>query len=542
MRKKLLNIFFICFLTFLFLGLDSLKVFAQTSQSIYIAPNKTNFLLGENICIGISDLPGIESGTSTKVKLYADGPNSECKDGCEKDLFFTRSLFANNALCMTFTDKDVGSWNAYIEYNGIKSNTINYTVGNQLSITNATNSGFAQGSQREIVFTANDSKDLTVYVNNMITYDFQADTRGVQVDSWYTADQPDSCPGGISKANEIKPWVMSGFAPTSLITAQVQPCQEGRIYTITVALRDAITGNILGSSSITVRVKKSGEQSSSFCSNIQENKTYTLEEIQNIFSPIIWAEYRSCDIQRQNAADIYNPKTNYYSPSGDPTGIPPGNLYKADHYSTSFDKQGNIQRVKVGSAYLCSYSVGKLALLFGAPWSGEYCLPGFDRGFNTDYCAGNDLGQITQYIKSTCGKSINISSISNPLLPAPSQNPPVSGITASQTSTSKSQSSSTFNIHQNVYNPLDVSFYTGPTTIPGVTDKTRTTTTNQTSTQPQNQGTPSNISVINSLVDTLAKLTSILDSAKNLNAQAQQSIIQALQAVVDGIKNIISKL
>jgi hypothetical protein len=540
MRKKLLNIFFICFLTFLFLGLDSLKVFAQTSQSIYIAPNKTNFLLGENICIGISDLPGIESGTSTKVKLYADGPNSECKDGCEKDLFFIRSPFANNALCMTFTDKDVGSWNAYIEYNGIKSNTINYTVENQLLITNATNSSSAQGSQREIVFTANKSKDLTVYVNNMIEYDFQADTRGVRIDSWYTADQPDSCPGGISKANEIKPWVISGSISTFPIVAQVQPCQEGRTYTITVALRDESTGNILGSSSITVRVKKSSEQSSSFCSNIQENKTYTLEEIQNIFSPLIKEEFTSCSSQ---AADINNLKTNYYSPSGDPTGIPPGNLYKVDRYLTSFNDNGTIKyRAQSGSAYLCSYSVGKLAPLFGPPWSGEYCLPGFDRGVNYDYCVPDDLSPITQYIKSTCGKSINISSISNPPLPAPSQNSPVSGITASQTSTSKFQSSSTSNISPNIYNPLDVSIYTGPTTIPGVTNRIGTTTTNQTSTQPQNQGTPSNISVINSLVDTLAKLTSILDSAKNLNAQAQQSIIQALQAVVDGIKNIISKL
>jgi len=419
MKKTFLNNFFICFLIFLLLSLDFIKVFAQTSQSIYIAPNKTNFVLGDKVCIGISDLPGAESGTSTKIKLYTDGPNSECKDGCEQDLLFIRSPFGNNALCMTPTDKDeVGSWNAYIEYNGIKSNTINYQIADKEEVTNQiSNNEITQKFQSYLKANGFDD-NITVYPGNTINYTFWSNVTGSDdftIESWYTSDTPDNCPGGITRPGEVKPWILSGRFASTGGTSSVQDCQAGKTYKITVVLRDR-QGNIVGGDTLNVSVRSPSERTinPSFCDAIQSGNTYTLDQITRLIRPAYEEQYYSCTLQR-NSGDI-----KYYVPDGNPSSVPPGNAYYADWNYTEISPDGKslITKKIPKGIILCSYDNPLTATLSNAPLSLDFCDLGGPFKSRTDYCLKNDMGAddfaqkniqaLKQEIQSSCSKSVNI--------------------------------------------------------------------------------------------------------------------------------------
>jgi hypothetical protein len=637
-------------LIFLLLSLDFIKVFAQTSQSIYIAPNKTNFVLGDKVCIGISDLPGAESGTSTKIKLYTDGPNSECKDGCEQDLLFIRSPFGNNALCMTPTDKDeVGSWNAYIEYNGIKSNTINYQIADKEELANQiSNNEITQKFQSYLKANGFDN-NITVYPGNTINYTFWSNVTGSDdftIESWYTSDTPDNCPGGITRPGEVKPWILSGSFASTGGTSSVQDCQAGKTYKITVVLRDR-QGNIVGGDTLNVSVRSPSERTinPSFCDAIQSGNTYALDQITKLMRPAYEGQYYSCTLQR-NSGDV-----KYYVPDGNPSSVPPGNAYYADWNYTEISPDGKLITKKIPKGIiLCSYDNPLTATLSNAPLSLDFCDLGGGFKSRTDYCLKNDMGAddfaqkniqaLKQEIQSSCSKSVNIvlgssqnigfdigsnlnnQSISN--LPTTSQGlfangqknisvyvgdvinytwrgPDGVGYTYSsnyiadapdncpggvqsqgeikpwvaktkqgltsdriqqcQAGRTYTISYLAFNSSGNVvyrdsiivkvltgqrttsnqnrvsqYNPLDVSFYTGPTTFSMQTSPSL-------SSKSQLQSNLSiNTNVLNSLSDTIAKINSILDSTRNLNQQDQSSIVKALQSVVQILQNIIQVL
>jgi len=178
MKKTFLNFWVICSLVLFFTGIFLLKVQAQTSNLMQLGNDKNFYLIGEKACFGLLNLPqDVEINSPTEFKFYSSGPNNKCANGCSMTL--RANLFGIASFCTdAFTADDVGSWSVYMEHKGVKSNTINYTVKNQVLITNPTNSSSAQGPQRKIVFTANGSKDLTVYVNNMIYYNFETDPGG----------------------------------------------------------------------------------------------------------------------------------------------------------------------------------------------------------------------------------------------------------------------------------------------------------------------------------------------------------------------------
>jgi hypothetical protein len=86
-------------------------------------------------------------------------------------------------------------------------------------------------------------------------------------------------------------------------------------------------------------------------------------------------------------------------------------------------------------------------------------------------------------------------------------------------------------------NPLDVSFYRGPTTIPGVTDnqmRSRATT--------QIQNTLDTNSFIDLLSDVTRKINTILDNAQNLNQQDRSAVIRDLQAVLQALQELVTNL
>jgi len=58
------------------------------------------------------------------------------------------------------------------------------------------------------------------------------------VKSYYTSDRPDNCPGGITVLGETKPWIVSNANPTGEVTATIEECQRGRLYTIFLEVLD----------------------------------------------------------------------------------------------------------------------------------------------------------------------------------------------------------------------------------------------------------------------------------------------------------------
>ena len=73
------------------------------------------------------------------------------------------------------------------------------------------------------------------------------------VESYYSALPGDSCDGG-SNSGEQKPWIARAIAPTSVFNAQVEACQSGNNYVITVVGRNQAIGKT-SASSISVYIR-----------------------------------------------------------------------------------------------------------------------------------------------------------------------------------------------------------------------------------------------------------------------------------------------
>jgi len=646
MKKIFLKISFILFLA-LFLSFPNiLKVLGQTSNSIEISLAKDIYLPGENLCIHATNLPGVQSGSYANIKLYLNGPNSECSNGCDKTVLFLYTPFFQGAdVCMIPKDENVGSWSAYIEYNGIRSNTINYQIKNREQVINES---FNNTSNLKVPvdFKVNGLKNITVYTGNIVRFTYWTGKTGsddLTLDSWYTADGPDTCPGGITAAGQIKPWVVKPYYASDTIEDTIKQCQEGRTYTITLALRDS-KGNIVGADSVVVSVRSPNDRSNqSFCNFIEANKTYTFSEIKNIIRPFFESEYLSCSSQIDNSTYPPKPKNvNYYIPSGDPSTVPIGNSYFADLRQIINGQQ----IIAPKSIILCSYSNPYLSAFASVPMSlsGSFCFNYGGLNFSwTDYCLEYPSGEIiANQIKSSCGKTINVvpdsegtsaPSITGTGIFANGQKnitvfvgdtinytwlgPEGNGYTYSSfytadapdncpggiTSASQAkpwiantrqgsksdqiqqcQAGRTYTISYLVYNsagnvvykdsiavgvfsgqrpnsqisqtstqnqvsipttnqykPLDVSLYTGPTTFAGL-ENFRSTSSQSQSIPTSNQSQSNSNNAINSLSDTVVRLNSILDSAKNLNQQDQSVVLKALQSVIEILQNIIQIL
>ena len=82
------------------------------------------------------------------------------------------------------------------------------------------------------------------------------------------------------------------------------------------------------------------------------------------------------------------------------------------------------------------------------------------------------------------------------------------------------------------YNPSRPGF-TGATTIPGVTDRPRTTSQTQNQTQQNN---------LNSLVDSINRINSVLQSISNLDSNTQRSIIELIQRFINSLRDLLTNL
>lgn len=498
------------------------NIFAQSPSTILLASDKSVYLVGEKVCFGINFPSSVTYGTTVDVTFYSYGPNNRgCTSGCTQTV---RVGFAGAAICSSpFVSEDVGSWRVSVSSPYGSSNEVTYEVRSQssISVSTSTSSG---GTSGQLIFTANGSNNLEVSVGNLIDYRVWTDLKG-ELTSWYTADAPDRCPGGIGTAGEIKPWIISGNISSGGGKYKIEECQKGKTYTITVAVRDSV-GRIISTASVIVRVKDDNTKPG-FCSLINDGKTYSGEELRNIISPYFSREFESCKLQMDAVGRDFS-KIQYYSPSGDPSGIPSGNLYKADQY-TIID--GTRQKIGSGTTALCSYSDQILASFFGGGgWVGELCLPGYDKGINTDYCLPlPDAQLISNRIKSLCGKSINISSFGTA---SPFVAPPI------YTSTSSVRSGISRDITAIPFQSTDITEYRGPLKL-SFEDQQQQETSGR---QRQEIAEKQNDQTLKVLTSVLEKLIEILNSASKLSPEVQNQIIQQLTQSIQLVNSVIQQV
>jgi hypothetical protein len=511
-----------------------------------------------------------------EAQLFTFGPNNRgCQNGCS--IQASRYLWTNSAIACfntSFLPEDSGNWSAYVVYQGQKTNEVRYTV---QSSANSTSSALVSNNLNiTLDLKANGTTNLSVYPGNMIKHTWYVDGKDAnfsqyELVSWYTADKPDSCPGGITKANEPKPWIIT---PTSYSTgenvAKVEECQAGVNYTITFAYRNRSNGSVVAQTSINVSVGSKNNASgaynppSDFCSKIESGKTYSYNQLTQILQPYADSDKASCNLQQKY---LYSGIP--YSKTGDGSNIPPGVLYKADHYSIYYIGSGDALtpiRTLDGTTFLCSHFDNDL---FSSLGFGPYPIcSGGSKEFNMiDTCAQPANSTfIKNKIMSLCNKNINVYELSD-YLPrelsninqgsassastgqAPGQ---ISGQALGQTSGQATQTNTL-----NQFRPTDVYVYSGPTTLAGERISTNIQSNNnqnnqtnvsgqgnQTNVSGLNSSSQNNSNTINQVLTSLNSVSSLLKTIEdsNLSEEVKQQLLTLLQSVINSITDVVKKI
>lgn len=553
------NIFLIIFLaSLLFIVSNYYNVFGvETSGTLTV--DKQNYLVTDNRQCFTFTLPNENLPVQEfDVQLYTFGPNNQgCVNGCtvKATRYFIFSTMGQFCIDPAFSSNSAGNWSAYVVYNNKQTAPVNYTVQSNLNLSSISNTSNT-GDTFNIFLDANGLENLSVAPGNSIQYNWRVESNKLSnltsgnysLVSWYTADKPDTCQGGISAVGQIKPWVISGNEFSGFKVADVNICQEGVKYTITLAVRDN-NGNIIASKSINVSVSSKNQYGlyipQDFCSKIENNKSYTYDELRQIFQPYYESDKKSCDLQLSKYMyngyeNLYNPSIPY-SPDGDGKGIPPGTLYKADFYFSEVDSGGAIIRIKRGYKSLCSHFDNDLFSVLGF---GPGAVCGIMPSLNLiNYCVNSaPSAVVVNSIKEYCGKNISIKETTSS-----------SNYTYPQTSTSTSLTpglttltpSSSLN-----FNPLNLDYYRGPVQLSFENTNRQTTglqnlsQTNQTSLNTVSSQTTSNYSleVVKNLVSVLEKISGILNFYSSLSAENQSKLSQSIQLLISAIQDILNKL
>ncbi|MCS6789312.1 MAG: hypothetical protein NZ484_02020 [Patescibacteria group bacterium] len=542
------NIFIITlFIILLFFSLNQNYIFGQQIDGS-LSIDKSNYLLNDTrqcfiFSINNETMPVAIDGFD--ITFYSFGPNNRgCTNGCT--VRATRYLWYQNSgqFCLntSFTNDDVGSWSAYVVYNNKKTSSVNYQVQSGSGVNNINQSSTSTKPIFDISFKANNLTNLYLAPGAFIEYSWFVGSDSTNnlnsgqyyLDSWYTADKADKCSGGITQPNQVKPWVIkenSGWS--GFLRSQIDSCQEGVNYTITIAVRDR-QGNIFGSKSINVYITSKSQQGnyipSDFCSKIEDNKEYDISYFYQILKPYFDSDKSSCDLQYvklgiKTNADLNNLNIPY-SPNGDGNGIAPGTLFKADFYYVDINnKTGEINRYKQGYVPLCSHFDNQLFTAVGLG-PGFICTP--IMGF-TNYCISDTFSAIKNSINKLCGKSINIkSSLSSNVTSTSFGLPGSFSLPISQSSTYQPSTK---------FNPLDTSYFSGPIRL----EQFQQNQQNQQSINFQNNTISSQKELLTSLSGTLSKLLDIIKLAENIQSNDKNYLISQIESVIKIITDLISK-
>jgi hypothetical protein len=544
------------FILFLLLGLYFNYALADDATGT-LRLEKTVLMPADRQCLYF-EFPNVQIPLSGffEAQLFTFGPNNRgCQNGCS--IQASKYLWTNSAIACfntSFLPEDSGNWSAYVVYQGQKTNEVSYTV--QSSANSTPSASVSNNLNITLDLKANDTTNLSVYPGNAIKYSWYVGAENTNIinsgqyelASWYTADKPDSCPNGITKANETKPWIIgSNNYSTGNINAVVEECQAGVNYTITLAYRNRSNGSVVAQTSINVSVGSKNNASgvynppSDFCSKIENGKTYSYNQLMQILQPYADSNKKSCNLQ------INNPNIPY-SKTGDGSNIPPGVLYKADFYSTYLDTNRNPVRVQNGTTFLCSHFDNDL---FSSLGLGPYPICSISKEFDMlDTCAQPaNATFIKNKIMSLCNKNIDVYTQSN-YLPGELSNinqGSLSSVSTSQTPGRVSNQTTQTNT-LNQFRPTDVYVYSGPTTLAGERISTNiqsnTNQSNQTNVSGLNSSSQNNSNNINQVLTSLNSVSSLLKTIEdsNLGDEAKQQLLTLLQSVINSITDVVKKI
>jgi hypothetical protein len=546
------------FILFLLLGLYFNYALAEDATGT-LRLEKTVLMPADRQCLYF-EFPNVQIPLTGffEAQLFTFGPNNRgCQNGCS--IQASRYLWTNSAIACfntSFLPEDSGNWSAYVVYQGQKTNKVSYTV--QSSANYTPSASVSNNLNITLDLKANGTTNLSVYPGNMIKYTWYVDGKDVNFSqyellSWYTADKPDSCPGGITKANEPKPWIIT---PTSYSSGEnvskVEECQAGVNYTITLAYRNRSNGSVVAQTSINVSVGSKNNASgaynppSDFCSKIESGKTYSYNQLRQILQPYADSDKASCDLQQKY---LYSGIP--YSKTGDGSNIPPGVLYRADRYSTYYVGSGNALipiRTLDGTTFLCSHFDNDL---FSSLGFGPYPICSGSKNFDMiDTCAQPaNATFIKNKIMSLCNKNINVYELSDYLpgeLSNINQGSPSSASTSQTPGQISSQTTQTNTLNQ--FRPTDVYTYSGPTTLAGERISTNiqsnTNQSNQTNVSGLNSSSQNNLNNINQVLTSLNSVSSLLKTIEdsNLGDEAKQQLLTLLQSVINSITDVVKKI
>jgi hypothetical protein len=563
------------FILFLLLGLYFNYALAENATGT-LRLEKTVLIPADRQCFYF-EFPNVQIPLTGffEAQLFTFGPNNRgCQNGCS--IQASRYLWTNSAIACfntSFLPEDSGNWSAYVVYQGQKTNEVRYTV---QSSANSTSSALVSNNLNiTLDLKANGTTNLSVYPGNMIKYTWYVDGKDVnfsqyELVSWYTADKPDSCPGGITKANEPKPWIIT---PTSYSAgenvAKVEECQAGVNYKITFAYRNRSNGSVVAQTSINVSVGSKNNASgaynppSDFCSKIESGKTYSYNQLIQILQPYADSDKASCNLQQKY---LYSGIP--YSKTGDGSNIPPGVLYKADNYSIYYVGSGDALmpiRILDGTTFLCSHFDNDL---FSSLGFGPYPIcSGGSKEFNMiDTCAQPANSTfIKNKIMSLCNKNINVYELSD-YLPRELSNINQGSASSASTGQARGQTSgqslgqtsgqslgqtsgqATQTNTLNQFRPTDVYIYSGPTTLAGERISTNiqsnTNQSNQTNVSGLNSSSQNNSNNINQVLTSLNSVSSLLKTIEdsNLSEEVKQQLLTLLQSVINSITDLIKKI
>ena len=320
-----------------------------------------------------------------------------------------------------------------------------------------------QNTTQQISFLANNQKNLTVYPGDIINYTWVGPTgEGYTYSSYYTIDGQDNCGWGI-QPGETKPWIANTQQGNS--SAQVQQCQAGRTYTITYAAKDSSGRTI--QTSVVVRVlsgqRPQTTQQISFLANNQKNLTVYPGDIINY----TW-------VGPTGEGYTYS---SYYTIDGQDNcgwGIQPGETKPWIANTQQGNSSAQVQQCQAGRTYTITYAA-----------------------------------------KDSSGRTIQTSVVVRVL----SGQRPQTTSTIPPSSTQQGRQ-----IPQNQNNPFDPTYFSGRTTIAGVTDTNRT------------------VNAVNSLSSIIDEINSILNRVNNLNIEGHDAVIKALQSILNALKDLITAI